>query len=334
MNDSRGWAMNRRRFLQCSGAVVMSSALAGRVPAGAAHPNGHAIGIQLYTMLAPLVHDFKGTLTALGRIGYRKAEVVGLLGHDAGTFRRVLDAAGLSVPSAHILSNAAQELFLGMASGKISSSEAWPKIDAAMDLARIEPIMEEMFTQTDVLGNEYLVLAAVDSALFESRAGIDRVVAAFTKAGDMCHRRGLKFAFHPHLAEFNRVDGATAVDRILDATDPQRVLVELDFFWAAMANVDVPHLLERHSGRFHLGHVKDMAKGVVVPAEGFKDLNAIPSDAFEDIGHGQLDYRAWIPLARKAGMKHFFVERDEAPDPVENARRSYASLRPLFSRDR
>jgi sugar phosphate isomerase/epimerase len=229
------------------------------------------------------------------------------------------------------VSKDAQELFLEMASGKIPSSEAWPKINAAMDLAGIQPIMEEMFVQTAVLGNEYLVLATVDSALFESRAGVDRVVAAYSKAGDMCHQRGLKFAFHPHLAEFNRIDGASAIGRILDATDPDKVFVELDFFWAAMANVDVPRLLERYSGRIHLGHVKDMAKGVVVPASGYRHLNAIPGDPFEDIGYGQLDYRRWIPLARKAGMRHFFVERDQAPHPLESARRSYPSIRALLS---
>jgi sugar phosphate isomerase/epimerase len=322
--------VDRRYFLKCTGAAALSAALDSRATPSRASSDRNAVGIQLYAMQAPLVQDFEGTLAALGHIGYREVEPVGLLGHDVKAFRKALDRAGLSAPSVHVVSNAAQALFLGMAKGELSPNEAWPKIHAAMDLKGIESIMEEMFGQTEVLGNGYLVMAATDSTLFASRAGVDRVIAAYTKAGDLCHQRGLKFAFHPHLAEFNRIDGATAMDRILDKTDPAKVFIELDFFWAAMANVDIPSLLDRYSGRFHLGHIKDMAKGVVVPADGYKDLDAIPGNAFEDVGHGQLDYRTWVPLARKAGMRHFFVERDDAPDPLENARRSYASLKPLL----
>ena len=57
------------------------------------------------------------------------------------------------------------------------------------------------------------------------------------------------FRIHPHLAEFAPLEGVSAADRILDATDPKRVFVELDFFWAAVANVDVPQWLSRHTGR-------------------------------------------------------------------------------------
>jgi sugar phosphate isomerase/epimerase len=282
-------------------------------------------------MQSALVEDFAGTLAALGRIGYREVEPVGLLGHDPQGFRRTLDSAGLSAPSVHVVSKAAEELFLGMATGALPPGEAWSKIDAAMDLAGIESIMEYMLSLSEILGNKYLVLAAVDGSLFESLAGIDKVVAAYTRAGEMCHRKGLRFAFHPHLAEFKPLDGTTGVERILARTDPDKVLVELDFFWAAMANVDIPRLLASHPGRFRLGHVKDMAKDIVVPPAGFPDLDAIPNGAFEDIGYGQLNYRKWIPLARKAGVRHFFVERDQAPDPLGSARRSYPNLHRLLT---
>ena len=64
-----------------------------------------------------------------------------------------------------------------------------------------------------------------------------------------------------------------------------------------------------------------------VPAGGWKDLNTVPDNSFEDVGYGKLDYRSWIPLARKAGMRHFFVERDNAPRPLENVTRSFGRLR-------
>jgi hypothetical protein len=77
-----------------------------------------------------------------------------------------------------------------------------------------------------------------------------------------------------------------------------------------------------------------VAQGVVIPAQGFKDFPEVKNEYFEDVGYGWLDYRTWIPLARKTGMRYFFVERDYSPDPLVSAGRSYESLRQLFARDR
>jgi sugar phosphate isomerase/epimerase len=218
-----------------------------------------------------------------------------------------------------------------MANGELSSTEAWESIDDEMDLIHLDSIMDEMFIQAEILGYKYLVLATMDRKLLRTRAGIDHIVSAMTKAGDSCHQRGLRFAFHAHLAEFGHIDRTRAIDRILQATNPDRVFVELDFFWAAAAGVDVPRWLEKHSGRIHLGHVKDMAKSVNIPANGFRELTQLTGDPYEDIGYGQLDYRTWLPLAQKAGMRHFFVECDNAPRPLENAARSFPNLELLLT---
>lgn len=97
-----------------------------------------------------------------------------------------------------------------------------------------------------------------------------------------------------------------------------------------MSSADVPAFLAKYSGRVPLGHIKDMKKGVVVPADGYKDFDSIPPDPYQDVGLGQLDFAKWLPLARKAGMRHFFVERDQAPNPLQNATNSYAALRRLL----
>jgi sugar phosphate isomerase/epimerase len=320
-------SMNRRAVLKGTAALAVSWAgVSGR--AASSPP---ALGIQLYTLRGPLAQDFKGTLAALRKIGYRQVETAGLLNQDAGSFRAALDAAGLSAPSGHIFPNVAQALMFKMASGQMSADQAWAQIDASLDLDRIEGTLADMFEQSQVMGYQYLVLASMDPKLLESMAGIKHVCAAFRRAGDLCHQHGLKFAWHPHLKDWGMVEGKRAAEHILDATDPNRVFVELDFFWAAMVNVDVPQFLRRYSGRIHLGHIKDVAKGVVIPAQGFKDFPEVKDEYFEDVGYGQFDYRAWIPLARKAGMRYFFVERDYSPAPLESAGRSYESLRKIIA---
>jgi sugar phosphate isomerase/epimerase len=322
-------SMNRRTVLKGSAAFA-AAAWAG-VPVRAA-PNPPALGIQLYTLREPLAKDFGGTLSAIGKIGYREVETAGLLNQDPRSFRAALDAAGLSAPSGHIFPNSAQPLLYKMASGQLSPDEAWAQIEAPMTIERLEDELTDMLEQARVIGYRYLVLASMDPKLFESMTGIKRVCDAFRRAGELCHQHALKFAWHPHLQDWGMVEGKRAAEHVLDATDPKRVFVELDFFWAAMVNVDVPRFLRRYSGRVHLGHIKDFAKGVAIPAQGFKDFPEVKNEYFEDVGHGQLDYRAWIPLARQAGMRHLFVERDYSPDPLQSARRSYEALRQIVAK--
>lgn len=287
-------------------------------------------GIQLYTVQSELIRDFAGTLATLRRIGYRQVEPSGMLGRSPREFKDALEAAGLAVPSAHILSKTAQDALVEMATGRLAAAEAWKRVRRAMDLANIEQIMAEMFEQQSVLGNEYLVLA-LDLDLQRSLAQIERVVWAFNKAGQLCRERGLKFAWHPHL-NHRKAGAKGAFDVVLEATDPNQVFVELDFFWASMSKADIPGLLQRYGDRLHLGHVKDMAKSVVVPPGGFVDINVLPEDIYADLGCGQIDYDTLIPLARKAGMRYFFVERDYTPEPIETARRSLSVLRTLCAK--
>jgi sugar phosphate isomerase/epimerase len=320
--------LNRRAVLKGTAALA---ALWAAGPGRAAATPPPAVGIQLYTLRDQLAKDFQGTLAALRKIGYRQVETAGLLNQDPASFRAALDAAGLSAPSGHILPKVAQSLMFKMASGQMPPDQAWAQIDASLDLDKMEDTLADMFEQSQALGYRYLVLASMDPKLLESMAGIQHVCAAFRRAGELCHRHGLKFAWHPHLKDWGIVDGKSAAEHILDATDPKRVFVELDFFWASMVNVDVPQFLRRYTGRVHLGHIKDVAKGVVIPPEGFKDFPEVKSEYFEDVGYGRLDYAAWIPLARQTGMRYFFVERDYSPDPLQSAARSYAPLRKLIA---
>src|SRR5215510_13421294 len=117
------------------------------------------VGIQLYTLQDQLVRDLAGTLAALRTIGYREVEPAGLLGYTPDEYKAALDAAGLVAPSSHILTGPAQDALLGMATGRLAPNDAWARVNAAMDLSRIDSIMEEMFVQQASLGGQYLVLA-------------------------------------------------------------------------------------------------------------------------------------------------------------------------------
>jgi sugar phosphate isomerase/epimerase len=60
-----------------------------------------------------------------------------------------------------------------------------------------------------------------------------------------------------------------------------------------------------------------------------KDAAATPPHRMADVGAGMIDWRRILASGTEAGVQHFFVEHDEAPDPFASVTASYAYLREL-----
>src|SRR5206468_7018344 len=68
--------VNRRKFLQQTGALAMGSALLSQrlhAAAGLAFPQ-HKIGVQLFTFFNVIDNDVQGTLQKIAAIGYKEIE--------------------------------------------------------------------------------------------------------------------------------------------------------------------------------------------------------------------------------------------------------------------
>jgi sugar phosphate isomerase/epimerase len=86
-------------------------------------------------------------------------------------------------------------------------------------------------------------------------------------------------------------------------------------------------------GRYEVWHIKDIA--------GLEELHAEPDqiERMMDVrivpgGEGEIDYEPIFEQAAVAGMKHFYVEQDTAPDSGDSiaaAAKSYANLKRILS---
>jgi len=112
---------------------------------------------------------------------------------------------------------------------------------------------------------------------------------------------------------------------LLGAADPQLVSLELDMMWSQVAGVSPVSVLEKYHGRIPLMHLKDVKRGVP------KMYNErIPRDAFAEVGNGVIETPRVLAAARKAGVRHYFVEQDQTPgNPVDSLRQSFEYLRKL-----
>jgi len=287
------------------GAGLFQNALAGNPPKPLS-----AIGIQLYTIIPLLENDFEGTLQTLSEIGYRELEFAGpyyfsagesdrnggFYGNTANETREMLERYGLKGPAAHI----------GLNTLRNNLSQV---IDAA-----------------GTVGIEYVICPILDEGERQSLDDYKKLAAELNRIGENLSEAGLQLGYHNHSFEFGEMDGEIPYNILLESTDPDLVVMELDLFWITSAGYDPVDYFKSYPGRFHAVHVKDMKKKMVLDdpmamRQAFSNL--------EDAGKGAIDFERIFSHHEQAGIRHYFVERDFPPNPMETVKNAYGYLSQL-----
>jgi sugar phosphate isomerase/epimerase len=169
-------------------------------------------------------------------------------------------------------------------------------------------------TMAKTLGAETIVVPwlPADQRSDEAFAAVVTNVGRFAR---QAHDAGFGLAYHNHDFEFApRPDGTMLYDRLLSGTDPALVKLELDLYWAIYAGQDAKALISRLGSRLYAFHVKDMRADRKMTA----------------VGTGTIDFQALFKLPGAAGVRHFYVEDDEAPAPyIPDIATSFKNLRAL-----
>jgi len=79
------------------------------------------------------------------------------------------------------------------------------------------------------------------------------------KIGDEANKRGLKFGYHNHNQEFEKIPGTDQVieDFLIANTDPGKVFFQMDVFWVTQGGADPVAYLKKYPDRFQVLHIKD-----------------------------------------------------------------------------
>lgn len=289
--------VSRREFLS---AAVVSAFLGHRTLHPDSRPVGPSarrsvgsfpLGLQLYAVRDVIKADVPGTLAALAAMGYREMELAGRYGLTAAEFRAALDAAGLKAPAGHV------------------------------GIPELTDGIEQTIADAKTLGHRYLILPWVGEE-YRSVDGWKRGAELLNRAGERCRAAGITVGYHNHDFEFLPIPDASegreghrecGFDVLLRHTEPKLVTFELDLFWIRKGGRDALAYFREHRGRFRSVHVKDMA------ADG----------AMVDVGQGVMDWKELFHAARRAGVKHYFAEHDEAKDQLAFARVSADYLKAL-----
>lgn len=336
---------DRRTFLKHLAGLGAAALTAGctRASSGVAPGLGGAvaadwrdrIGLQLYTVRDQFLRDLPGTLRKVAQIGYREVQTtLTYADYTPRQIKEFLDAAGLKAPTTHVSPRVGPD-FERVLDGYQLIGHRYTTVafgPAPAPQASVTPEQRAAAIIAATTGGRSALPASMTQP--QTLDSVKRTAEQLNEAGRIARRYGIKVMVHNHTNEFRPLADSPLIeyDVLLAETDPELVAMELDIGWATAAGRNAIEMFRQNPGRFEVWHVKDLA--------GLAALHALP-DQIErmraarivPVGEGEIDFRPIFAQAELAGMKHFYVEQDTAPqsgDSIAAAAQNYQNLARLL----
>lgn len=252
-----------------------------------------SFGVQAYTFRKSFPLDVAATLDTIRMMGFTELEGGG--GQmPAEEFKKLCDERGISIP------------------GTGAGYEALVKDPQAVaDKAK-------------ALGSKFVMTAWIPHKKGNfNLENARKAVEDFNSAGKILKENGITFCYHVHGYEFWPHEKGTLMDYIITNTNPEYVSFEMDIMWVHFGGGDPVALLKKYGDRWKLMHLKDLRKGTPKDLTGGTSTeNDVP------LGTGELDIPGILKQAKKAGIKHYFIE-DESSHVSTQVPQSVAYLKSL-----
>ncbi|MEG1427488.1 MAG: TIM barrel protein, partial [Oscillospiraceae bacterium] len=179
------------------------------------------INVQLYSFTRDCALDLPGSIQASGDMGYAGVEFAG--GYDdipVETMIKILADAGVKAVSAHV----------GL------------------------PKLEKDLPYLAALGVKLII---VPSAQFNTKEEAIELAGDLNAFGKKCAPYGIRTGYHNHTDEFYKDQGKYLLDWLMENTDPETVVFELDCGWCSAAGLDPVAYINAHKGRIAAIHIKE-----------------------------------------------------------------------------
>ncbi len=248
------------------------------------------LAVQLYTLRDLIAHDFASTVARVAQIGYVGVELAGLgsleSAHEA---KRILDDVGLRIAGAHL------------------------------GIEQLESDLNRVLDEQHALNNSTIIVPWMPEDRRMDAAGWRRAAQSLNQIGGHCRARGFEFCYHHHSFEFQRFEGKTGMDILLENTEPLLVKFELDTYWLKHGGQDPGEFIRRLGNRAPLVHLKDMAGGA--------------EQRFAPVGTGILDFKSILETMHQTGARWGIVEQDDcySMPPPDAIRTSFQNLQRFAS---
>lgn len=233
------------------------------------------VAVQMYTLREESEMDFIGTLKKVANIGYQGVEFAGYYDMSAKDLKKVMDDLGLIAASSHIPLDTLKE-----------------------DLSSVIAYQHE-------IGSTKLVCPFIAPEM-RTEEGYSELIRSLNDIGRECSKEGITLCYHNHDFELERLaNGKTALETILDETNPEWVKAEFDIYWLTRAGENPVEWMKRYQDRTPLVHLKDMT----TDGEQF----------FAELGTGGVDLNGVLNQGEASNVDWWIVEQDKCKrSPLES----------------
>ncbi|WP_020596916.1 sugar phosphate isomerase/epimerase family protein [Spirosoma panaciterrae] len=252
------------------------------------------IGVESYTYRASFPKNVIATLDTIKALGITDMEGGAPKGYTEAEFKKLCDERGIKIS----------------ATGGGYEQLAKDPTDA--------------INKAKALGASYIMCAWIPHE--RGHFNLDnakKAVEDFNRIGKTMKDNGITFCYHNHGYEFHPYEDGTLYDYIVKNTNPDYVSFEMDILWAQHGGADPVALLKKYGSRYKLMHLKDLKKGIKGDLTG-----GTPPENDVVLGQGQVNIPEILRLAKKAGVKHYYIE-DESNKEYEQMPKSIAYLKSL-----
>jgi len=244
------------------------------------------IALQMYTLRNECEKNFAGTLEKVAELGFQGIEFAGYYGMTSNELKKILDHLGLQAVSSHI------------------------------PLTSLEDNLTEIIDFQHTIGSKKIVCPYIPP---EQRKEEDylNLINKLNQIGEECHKEGITLCYHNHDFELVRLsNGRTALETILDETNPEWVKSEFDIYWLTRAGHNPVEWMKKYKGRTPLIHLKDMT----TDGEKF----------FAELGTGGVDIHSVLEQGEISEVEWWIVEQDFCKhSPLESVQISMKYLQSL-----
>lgn len=298
---------SRRIFLRNSAfAIAGSTVLSNRL--FAATMANELLGVQLYSVRQDMSKDPVGTLKQIAAIGYKNVEHANYVnrkfyGQSPTEFKKTLDDLGLKMGSGHT----------------VMGKQHWD-----VDKKDFTDAWKYTVEDAAVVGQQFVISPWLDASMRTTMDDFKRYMDVFNKSGELCKKSGMKFGYHNHDFEFNtQLDGKRLYDLILENTDPNLVVQQMDIGNMYGAGGRALDLINQYPGRFASLHVKDEIKS----PDNKGEMGGYQSTV---LGKGVIQVKEVLDAAKKkGGTIHFIVEQESYQDktPMDAVKEDYTIMK-------
>lgn len=240
-----------------------------------------ALSLQLYS--ARNFTPWESVFKTISQLGFGAVEGYSALFEDTDAVCGALQAAGLSMPTAHMgLSALETDL-----AGAVATARAFG------------------------IGCIYAPFLAEAERPIDSEGWVDLAKRLDVVAMSLADE-GLEFGWHNHDFEMRcTADGAMPMKIILE--EAPGIHWQADLAWIARGGADPMAWIKTYGSRINAVHIKDIA-----PAGQCAD-----EDGWADVGAGTMDWpRLMTAIREKSQARHFIMEHDNPNNLTRFARRS------------